>query len=226
MIKTVIFANYLANLQRFFLKFIIFQTLLLSDAYETTTTEAHCPSLAKHTGRTKTLPFVASVQHVRSVSLMIQCEECGMWHLLYSPIKLSSIARQGLVTILDDYTLTCGATLSGLELACSLSKVCIRDLQCMLQPIWEIVLLNELSSNLYSLLFRRQYGIPNVRIANIKSLWKEFEVNLIQGSFVSMLVCTWLLCLDCYHFVCHLLFRTIMCQQRSVYITHFLVYTK
>ena len=91
MIKIVIFANHLANLQRFFLKFIIFQTLLFSDVYETTTTEAHCPSLAKHTGKTKTLPFVASVQHVRSVSVMIQCEECGIWHLLYSPIKLSSI---------------------------------------------------------------------------------------------------------------------------------------
>ena len=101
-----------------------------SDVYSTKTTEAHRPSLAKRTGRAKTLPFVASVQHVRSVSLMIQCEECGMWCLLYSPRKLSSIARQELVTILDDYTFTCGATLSDLELSSSLSKVCIRDSQC------------------------------------------------------------------------------------------------
>ena len=101
-----------------------------SDVYGTKTTEAHRPSLAKRTGSTKTLPFVASVQHVRSVSLMIQCEECGMWRLLYSPRKLSSIARQELVTILDDYTFTCGATLSDLELSSSLSEVCIRDSQC------------------------------------------------------------------------------------------------
>ena len=32
--------------------------------------------------------------------------------------------------MLDDYTFTCGATLSDLELSGSLSKVCIRDLQC------------------------------------------------------------------------------------------------
>ena len=60
------------------------------------------------TGRTKTLPFVASVQHLRNVSLMIQCEECGMWCLLYSPRKLSSIARQEPVTILDDTHLHVG----------------------------------------------------------------------------------------------------------------------
>ena len=88
----------------------------------------------KHTGRTKTLPFVASVQQVRNVLLMVQCKECGMWRLLYSPRKLSSIARQELVTILDDYTFTCSATLSDLELSGSIhvhvGEVCICDLQC------------------------------------------------------------------------------------------------
>ena len=101
-----------------------------SNNYSTTTTEAHHPSLAKCTGRTKILPSVTNVQHVCNVSLMIQCEECGMWRLLYSPRKLSSIAQQELVTILDDYTFTCGATLSDSELSGSLSKVCICDLQC------------------------------------------------------------------------------------------------
>ena len=74
--------------------------------------------------------YLASVQHVRNVLLMIQCEERGMWRLLYSPRKLSSIARQELVTILDDYTFTSWATLSDLELSSSLSEVCICDLQC------------------------------------------------------------------------------------------------
>ena len=64
-----------------------------SDVYGKATTEAHRPSIAKRTGRTKSLPFVASV---RNVMLMIQCEECGMWRLLYSPRKLSSTARQNL----------------------------------------------------------------------------------------------------------------------------------
>ncbi len=75
-----------------------------SDTYGTSTTEMHRPSLAKRPGRAKTLPFVARVQHVRNVSLMVQCEECEMWRLLYSPRKLSSLARQELSTILDDFT--------------------------------------------------------------------------------------------------------------------------
>ena len=101
-----------------------------SDVYGKATTEAHRPSIAKRTGRNKSLPFVASVQHVRNVTLMIQCEECGMWRLLYSLRKLSSTARQNLVTILDDFTFTCGATVSDLELSDSLSDVCVRDVQC------------------------------------------------------------------------------------------------
>ena len=39
----------------------------------------------------KSLPFVASVQHTRNTNLMIQCEECEMWQLVYSNYKLSSI---------------------------------------------------------------------------------------------------------------------------------------
>ena len=58
-----------------------------SEVYGTKTIEAHRPSLAKKAGKAKTLPFIASVQHVRNISLMIQCEECEMWRLLYSPKK-------------------------------------------------------------------------------------------------------------------------------------------
>ena len=127
-------------LQRGFLKFIIFQILfrymmgITSHSLTCTVRQQGkptcSPSLAKCTGRTKTFPFVASVQHVRNVSLMIQSEECDMWSLLYSPRKLSSIAWQKLVTILDDYTFICGPTLSDLELSGRQSKVCICDLQC------------------------------------------------------------------------------------------------
>ena len=60
------------------------------------------PSFAKHAWRTKILSFDASVQHIRNVSLVVQCEEYRMWCLLYAPRKLSSIAIQELVNILDD----------------------------------------------------------------------------------------------------------------------------
>ena len=50
------------------------------EVYGYPTTEDHRPSLAKRAKKQKTLPFIASVQHVRNVSVMVQCEQCGMWH--------------------------------------------------------------------------------------------------------------------------------------------------
>ena len=49
------------------------------EVFGTDTTESHRPSLSRTPKRKKTLPFVASLQHVRNVDLMLQCDECGMW---------------------------------------------------------------------------------------------------------------------------------------------------
>ena len=53
-----------------------------------TETEENCPSTQVRRGKQKTLPFSASVQHVKNVNIMVQCAECLMWHLLYSNHKL------------------------------------------------------------------------------------------------------------------------------------------
>ena len=95
------------------------------DVYGTETTEEFRPSLSKKSAKSKKLPFSASVQHVRNVNLMLQCEECEMWHLLYSPRKLSPSLRNQLSALLEDFTYTCGATLSDLELPDALSDVCV-----------------------------------------------------------------------------------------------------
>ena len=57
--------------------------------YGTNTTEVHRPSSSKRSKKQKTLPFVASIQHVKNVNLMVQCEECGLWRIVYSKKKLS-----------------------------------------------------------------------------------------------------------------------------------------
>ena len=80
--------------------------------------------------RSKTLPFVASVQHVRNANLMVMCKECDMWRLLYSPHKISAPERQKLSAALDDYSFTCAASLSALNLDGMLSEVCVRELKC------------------------------------------------------------------------------------------------
>ena len=53
------------------------------DILGTETTEEHRPSLKTIICR-KTLPFVASIQHVKNVEIMLCCDECGMWRLIYS----------------------------------------------------------------------------------------------------------------------------------------------
>lgn len=101
------------------------------DVYGTVTTEDHRPSLQqKRCTNSKTLPFVASIQHVRNVNLMVLCEECDMWHLLYSPFKLSLTEKKRLETSLDQYTFTCGVSLSDLNLQDRLADVCVRDFEC------------------------------------------------------------------------------------------------
>ena len=71
------------------------------EVYGIVTTEEFRPSLSKQSGKSKKLPFSASVQHVRNVDLMLQCEECEMWRLLYSPRKLSPASRKQLSTLLE-----------------------------------------------------------------------------------------------------------------------------
>lgn len=61
--------------------------------------------------------------------MMIQCEG-EMRRLVYSKCKLTAIERLQLDDALSDYTYTCGATLSDLDLDGRLDDVCIRDVQC------------------------------------------------------------------------------------------------
>jgi len=86
------YANH-PNFQRTFL--ILFMSFLipfqvkmvtiykkLEELLGSNTDESHRPSLQKKAKRTKTLPFTASLQHVKNVDPMLQCDECSMWRLL------------------------------------------------------------------------------------------------------------------------------------------------
>ncbi len=99
-----------------------------NDVLGTDTTE-NCPSFQTRKKR-KTLPFSASVQHVKNVDIMVQCEECLMWQLLYSKHKLSKSERSALQVALDDLSYSCGAQLQDLELSGNLSEVYVRDMHC------------------------------------------------------------------------------------------------
>ena len=100
------------------------------ELYGVVTTEEHRPSLHKRPKRQKTLPFSASVQHVRNVDLMLQCDECGLWRLLYSKYKLTKKERSDLQAAIEEISYTCGAQLQELELPGRLKDVYVRDISC------------------------------------------------------------------------------------------------
>ena len=61
---------------------------------------------------------------------MLECEECGMWRLLYSKHKLKAADRCQLQQILDNWSYSCGAQLQDLNLTGSLAEVYVREITC------------------------------------------------------------------------------------------------
>lgn len=90
----------------------------------------HHPSLQTPPSRAKTLPFVASVQHAHNTNLMVQCEECEMWHLIYSRYKLTLSELKQVSDSLEEFTYTCGSSFADLNFSGRSTKVCARNLQC------------------------------------------------------------------------------------------------
>ena len=60
--------------------------------------------------------------------MMLQCDECDSWRLLYSQNKLFHQEWNNLEVALADYSLTCGSPLQDLDLPGKLAHVYIRDL--------------------------------------------------------------------------------------------------
>ena len=80
------------------------------------TDESHQPSLQKSAKRSKTLPFAASLQHVKNMDLMLQCDEFGIWRLLYSCHKLTKKEQNHLQIAIKDVSFVCATHLQDLEI--------------------------------------------------------------------------------------------------------------
>ena len=99
--------------------------------FKTTTTEEHRPSQSGKKTKGKSLPFRASVQHVRNTEMMLQCEECCMWRLIYAKRKLKPAERLQLEKSLDDMSFSCGAQLQDADIPTYLKEVVfVRQLSC------------------------------------------------------------------------------------------------
>ena len=103
--------------------------LPFQDVFGHPTSEEHRPSFNSKKQK-KTLPFTASVQHVKNCDMMLMCEECEMWRLLYSKKKLKPEHRRLLSLKLDELSFTCGASLQDIDLPPPLNEVYVRSLSC------------------------------------------------------------------------------------------------
>lgn len=99
--------------------------------FKTATTEEHRPSRSRKKTKGKTLPFRASVQHVRNTQMMLQCEECCMWRLVYAKRKLKAEEKVQLDRSLSDMQFSCGAQLQDADIPPNLQDVVfVRELSC------------------------------------------------------------------------------------------------
>lgn len=99
--------------------------------FKTPTTEEYRPSKSEKRPKAKSLPFRASVQHVRNTEMMLQCEECSMWRLIYAKRKLKPPERLQLEHSLSDLSFSCGAQLQDADIPAFLQDIVfVRQLIC------------------------------------------------------------------------------------------------
>lgn len=103
--------------------------LSFEEVYKMKTSEKDCPSLSSVL-KSKSLPFTATVRHVQNVNVMVQCEECDLWRLLYSKRKLTLPEKRQLQAVLEDVSYSCGATFHELDLPDSLACVHVLEHNC------------------------------------------------------------------------------------------------
>ena len=88
-----------------------------TNVYGTDTTENEHPSLI-HRRKMKTLTYSPSEQHACNAGVLVQCDECNKWCLLFSIYKRKLSVREctQLEGIIADVSYSCGATIEDLIL--------------------------------------------------------------------------------------------------------------
>ena len=94
------------------------------------TSENHQPSLQKKPKKKRRLfhSMVCILQHVKNANMMLECKECGIWHLLYVKNKLSVGERTALQHVVDKWSFTCDAQLQDLNLTGRLADVYVKEM--------------------------------------------------------------------------------------------------
>lgn len=62
--------------------------LCFTEVFSKVITGEHRPSILLKPSKSNTLPFYASVQHAKNCQIVVQCESCDMWRIIFSKYKL------------------------------------------------------------------------------------------------------------------------------------------
>ncbi|KAL5496676.1 hypothetical protein EMCRGX_G013014 [Ephydatia muelleri] len=101
-----------------------------AEVFRSKTSEEHRPSL-KRAAKEKTLPFYASLQNVKNADMMLMCDVCEMWRLVYSRRKLKQNEKKELEKGLDCVSFSCGAQLQDSDVPEYLKDaVFVRKMSC------------------------------------------------------------------------------------------------
>ena len=84
----------------------------------------------KHRSK-RSLSYSPVKQHALNVGVVVQCDECNKWRLLFSKRKLAFHERRELEQLLSDISYSCGSKMEDLQLPEQLKCVEIRIHQCI-----------------------------------------------------------------------------------------------
>ena len=62
--------------------------------------------------------------------MLLQCDKCGKWRLVYSLRKLTTVQHNQLMGALEEMSFSCGAPLEDLDLPNGLPVVFVKGLSC------------------------------------------------------------------------------------------------
>ena len=97
-----------------------------ADVYGTDTSDNKRSSLTQRR-KMKTLTYSPSEQHARNAGVLVQCDECDKWRLLFSKRKLSATERTRFQGTIEDESYSCCATIDDLILPDTLKNVGIKS---------------------------------------------------------------------------------------------------
>lgn len=83
--------------------------------YGSQTNESYCPSLAEAKRKSHGMPSPPPAQYAKSTGMVIQCDECRKWQLLYSRKKIVKAQRGKLQEIVEMLSYSCGSRLQDIQ---------------------------------------------------------------------------------------------------------------